>query len=469
MMPIEATSSLPESFPEDEPASAQAEGLQGLDRLLLHLAGRLADAAAPDEALHGALATLQNTLQVDCIGLSLMPSGSDDPRSMRHYHATFGPCPARELLQIEPALFEPLRRGETVVYPPAGKSLPPAIAAAGIGSVLILPLHGDSRWLGALGMAAHEPERQWPDAALVSLQSFGRLVALTMQHTLDVAKAGGEESWLRMALEGGGVDVGVWDLTTGDFHTTYNVAKRALANTTVAPASSYPDYMELVHPGHRERLMLALEAAINGSQPTCQVEHILVQPNGQQMWMEFTGRVRRDANGAPRLVEGSLVDITKRKLIEQELSQQRQLLLRHVRLLEQAENVAAIGGWEWDLVNDTLYFTPELYRIYGFAAETRIPPAEEVIAMCTPESETALMAAIHHALTTGASYDLNIELVNAQDKPVSLRATGFAEIENGRAIRLYGIVQDITQTQTLKRQLREVQARYHTSHTPDPE
>lgn len=443
-----------------------------LDGLLMRLAARLAVAPGdPAGRVEAILGELRAALEVDCVGLNLLSSDSDDAGRARHYHATLGPCPVRELLAAEPALVEELRRGQAVVYPPAEQPLPKTLAAAGVGTVLLLPLQAAERWVGTLGLAIHRAEARWPAAVMTSLQMFGCIVAglLRAPSELDAG-----EAWIAMALEAGGIDVGMWNLVTGGTRATYHIAKAQSKQAPahpIEPVHTYTDYLELVHPEHRGRLLSTIEAAIraavSGGDPSFQVEYILVQPNGNRHWVEFSGRVRRDASGVPTLVEGTLVDITKRKQIEQELNQQRQLLLRQTRLMEQTEQVAATGGWEWDLEADIVYWTPEMYRIYGFAPDSPLPPADELIRMATPESAERLRVAIQQALATGKAYDLQIEIVNRQGEPVPARATGRAEMENGRAIRLYGTVQDITQRTELERQLREARALYRSSPRPD--
>lgn len=444
-----------------------------LDGLLMRLAARATTAPGdPAQRVEAVLAELRAALGVDCIGLSLLPRSSDDISRAHHYHATHGPCLARELLAAEPALVEMLRRGQAVLYPTAGQPLPQKLAAARVGTVLLLPLQTEDRWVGALGLATHRAEARWPAAVMASLQTFGCIAAGLLQHALSEVDAG--EAWIALALEAGGVDVGSWDLATGEANATYHIAKAQSKQTPdhpFEPVRNYTDYMQLVHPEYRGRLLLAIETAIKaaaaGEDASFRVEYILVQPNGRQHWIEFSARVRRDAGGTPRVIEGALTDITSRKQIEQELNQQRQLLLRQTRLLEQTEQVTATGGWEWDLEADVVYWTSEMYRIYGFAPDSPLPPADELIQMCAPASAERLRAAIQQAAATGKAYDLQIEIVNRQGRHVPVRAAGQAEMENGRAIRLYGTVQDITQRTELERQLSEARALYHPSQPPD--
>lgn len=64
-----------------------------------------------------------------------------------------------------------------------------------------------------------------------------------------------------------------------------------------------------------------------------------------------------------------ILDITERK-------RARQMLERHSNLMEVAEHTALVGGWEYDLVTDELYWTRETYRIHGLDPDSWIPTVE---------------------------------------------------------------------------------------------
>src|SRR5437773_12465043 len=51
-------------------------------------------------------------------------------------------------------------------------------------------------------------------------------------------------------------------------------------------------------------------------------------------------------------------DITLRKSIEKELLQKQQMLM-------QAQQIAKLGSWEWDVKSDNITWSDEMYQIYG--------------------------------------------------------------------------------------------------------
>jgi PAS domain S-box-containing protein len=64
-------------------------------------------------------------------------------------------------------------------------------------------------------------------------------------------------------------------------------------------------------------------------------------------------------------------DITERKKVEEELSHQRAMMVR-------TDSIAHVGSWEWDISNDHVTWSEELFRIFGLdPAEGAVDPGPE--------------------------------------------------------------------------------------------
>ncbi len=57
-----------------------------------------------------------------------------------------------------------------------------------------------------------------------------------------------------------------------------------------------------------------------------------------------------------------ITDITERKSIKDDL-------LRSQERLKKAQEIAHLGSWDWDIVNNTLSWTDEVYRIFGLSPQ----------------------------------------------------------------------------------------------------
>jgi len=96
-------------------------------------------------------------------------------------------------------------------------------------------------------------------------------------------------------------------------------------------------------------------------------------------------------------------EIAERKRIEEELRTSRSLL-------NKAQQQARLGCWSWDIQNDLLTWSDELYRLFGIDPCQPAPPYSEHYKPFTPESYNRLDHAIAYALSTGDAGKLNLDL-----------------------------------------------------------
>jgi PAS domain S-box-containing protein len=123
-------------------------------------------------------------------------------------------------------------------------------------------------------------------------------------------------------------------------------------------------------------------------------------------------------------------------------------------LLRRTQEVAGVGGWEYDPTFDTVQGTEELYDILGLPDETHFS-LEAWLQFYGPQSRSEVRAAIEQCLDEGESFDLEVSLVSATDERREVRIRGTAETKNGEGTRLIGILQDITERQAMEKRLHQ--------------
>ena len=141
-------------------------------------------------------------------------------------------------------------------------------------------------------------------------------------------------------------------------------------------------------------------------------------------------------NGKGDVFSGILYDITDRK-------QSEEALRKSEEFLAETSRIAKNGGWEIDLETNTVSFTDETYRIHGLP-QTKPPNVENAIKFYTPEAQPIIQGAVQEAIANGTSYDLELPFINAYGEHLWVRTTGKVEFKEGKAVRLYGYIQDIT-------------------------
>lgn len=113
-------------------------------------------------------------------------------------------------------------------------------------------------------------------------------------------------------------------------------------------------------------------------------------------------------------------------------------------MLERTGEMASVGGWELDLWSMTLQWTKEVFHIHELD-EGETPNVETALSFYPPEAQSTLRTAIEQAIAQGTPWDLELPLVTAKHRQAWVRAQGSAIMHRGKAKRLIGAFQDITQ------------------------
>src|SRR5262249_27223098 len=121
-------------------------------------------------------------------------------------------------------------------------------------------------------------------------------------------------------------------------------------------------------------------------------------------------------------------------------------LRRQSRLFSEAQAVAHIGVWEWEVGQPTVTWSPELYRIYGVTPDEYTPTFEGYMARVHPCDRDGVRAAIEAAVVHQTSFSQDERILRPDGSIRQLHTWGHAVSDaNGRLARLIGVCQDITE------------------------
>lgn len=163
----------------------------------------------------------------------------------------------------------------------------------------------------------------------------------------------------------------------------------------------------------------------------------MIRTDGSPIEVEMSARLFTDSHGAPRSCT-VLRDVTERVQLEREVRGSR------ARLAE-AERVAQIGSWEWDLLSDVTTWSDGLLHIYGLARGQFDPSFEGGIRRILPEDRELIRDSITSALARRSSFVLEYRVLRADGRVRTLRnQTDIVVDDDGEPVRLIGVVQDIT-------------------------
>jgi PAS domain S-box-containing protein len=116
---------------------------------------------------------------------------------------------------------------------------------------------------------------------------------------------------------------------------------------------------------------------------------------------------------------------------------------RSEQMLRIAGRVARVGGWELDVASMRLAWTDEVYRICEISPSSP-PDLTYGLGLHPPEARPLLEAAVKRGVEHGEGWDIEVPLITGSGARRWVRTIGAVEQQDGRAVRLYGSLQDIT-------------------------
>ncbi|MCC4770748.1 PAS domain S-box protein [Methanosarcina sp. DH2] len=144
------------------------------------------------------------------------------------------------------------------------------------------------------------------------------------------------------------------------------------------------------------------------------------------------------------------------KLVEErtaELKTAYKLLKENEKGLAEAQKMAHMGNWEWDIAADKAYWSEEMYRIFGRDPKKGAPPYNEYLSYIHPDDRDYFDNATKKAVN-GRPYSIEyrIALANGEERIVHMQAEVIFG-EKNIPIRVKGIVQDITERKKAEKAL----------------
>ncbi|GEM_PF-1344518 len=124
-------------------------------------------------------------------------------------------------------------------------------------------------------------------------------------------------------------------------------------------------------------------------------------------------------------------------------------IVQRTATLTEAQRIAHMGNWDWDILNNTIEWSDEIYRIFGLSPQQFGATYEAFFLTIHPEDRQAVETEIHEILDQSGDRPLSINhrilLPDGTMRHVHEQGEVFRDKE-GKPIRMMGTVQDITES-----------------------
>jgi PAS domain S-box-containing protein len=238
-----------------------------------------------------------------------------------------------------------------------------------------------------------------------------------------------------------------WDIKSGTVFWSDEVYK--IYGRPFGEIIGFDDAFVPVIPEHREKV----QAAINEVIATKQGKSIsyAIRPKGDELkYVLLHTDVRLDSNGNVGCIVGTVQDITDKEVLIERLQQSE-------NLYKQAQSLAHMGNWTYDLETKEITWSDELYRIYERENSTPLTP-DEWRAYLEPEELKRIDEQYHKAISEKKPIDIihSIRLPSGRKKMLHRRGEVIFD-NTGKQVRIVGTTQDVTEQLRVQAELEESQ------------
>jgi PAS domain S-box-containing protein len=261
---------------------------------------------------------------------------------------------------------------------------------------------------------------------------------------------------LRLAMESG-KSVG-WDRDVktgrdtlfGDLQTIFGIPSEVYDGRV-------EDFHRYLHPNDRGRVLEAVNNAMESKKPYA-AEFRILRPDGTVRWVAARGKFYYSREGEAERMLGTSVDITERKLAEEALRDGEERL----RLAVQAGKMYA---FDWDVATDAIIRSEDAARIPGLVGEPTRLTKQQLLASVHPEDRATFINSTTERTPESPDTQITYRLLRPDGSILWLERTGHAFFdEEGRMVRMIGMVADVTERKLAEEALSNVGGRLIQAH-----
>ncbi len=201
-----------------------------------------------------------------------------------------------------------------------------------------------------------------------------------------------------------------------------------------------------VHPDDLHMVRLAIESALEGGE--YEMDYRIITKSGTTRYVHEKTKTLYDESRTPVKVIGILQDITEQKISENNLKS----LEEDLNL---AQRVAGVGSWKYDVISDEIFWSDEVYRIYGVAPESFERSFNSLLKLIHPEDREKMQSAVSECLG-GRGYQLEYRIPQDEGLVKYVVTKGEPLFDkDGHVTGILGVLQDITEKKLLEDKLKK--------------
>lgn len=261
------------------------------------------------------------------------------------------------------------------------------------------------------------------------------------------------ESRLSLAMEAGRIGVWEWRMETQQVYWSPIIYRMV----GIAPEDfdgHFENYLKIIHHEDRAGLLAALDKTLQHHMPYV-TEHRIIGKNGTIRWFSGRGEVIRGPQGEPLRMLGTVQDITEQKAAQMASIDWK---TRYDLIVDSSQQII----YDYDVDSGGVVWGGSTKAVLDFETH-EMGGIDHWVDLIHPDDQPKIMAALEQAKANREKFDMRYRFRTRSGKYVTLQDRGFfVANDQGRVVRMLGMMEDITDQEQTASQLRESELRYRT-------
>jgi len=208
-------------------------------------------------------------------------------------------------------------------------------------------------------------------------------------------------------------------------------------------------WSEITHPDDLATDLLQFNRVLSGEAEGYSIEKRFIRKDGMVIYATISARCIRQDDGAVDYFVALVQDITDRYEAEERLRESEASLL-------EAQRVAHIGNWSFDTQKQTIYWSEELYRMFGFDPAHHKPAYDEFLQRIHPGDRATITQCIDTAIAKGTPYTIDYRVLLPDGSTRYHEGRGrVIQDRAGKVVKLYGTALDISHRKQVELELQK--------------
>ena len=229
----------------------------------------------------------------------------------------------------------------------------------------------------------------------------------------------------------------------------WNPAAESMFGWSFEEISQKPLHETIIPEEFRERHLSGIERLIKQNQPSARakrIESIALHHDGHRFPIELAMTAICTENGW--VFNAFIRDLT-------DIKNNENIIKKNDVLLRGGQRAAKLGYWELDLVDDTLEWSSEIFRIFSLDPDTVKPSYEIFISKVHPEDRDRVDIAYSELLKNKTPYNIIHRIETDEGTKIVHEQCETIFDDKGKPVRSLGMVHDITELKQAEEDLQQ--------------